>query len=121
MTPWWEWVRLMPSSLRRSASTTTTPFSRAAEAMWPRAESVSPFIKKILSMATPARRASMTALRPSMTPSFSVSTGAERRRGGRLFMDIEGDLLIVTAAEYAEVNWNKDTTYYTIFPPGREG
>jgi hypothetical protein len=36
-------------------------------------------------------------------------------------MDIEGDLLIVTAAEYAEVNWNKDTTYYTIFPPGREG
>ena len=55
------------------------------------------------------------------TPSFSVSTGAERRRGGRLFMDIEGDLLIVTAAEYAEVNWNKDTTYYTIFPPGREG
>jgi hypothetical protein len=36
-------------------------------------------------------------------------------------MDIEGDLLIITAAEYAEVKWNKDTTYYTIFPPEREG
>ena len=44
MTPWWEWVRLIPSSFRRSASTTTIPFSRAAEAIWPRAESVSPFI-----------------------------------------------------------------------------
>ena len=43
ITPWWEWVRLMPSSFRRSASTTTTPFSRAVEAMWPRVASVSPF------------------------------------------------------------------------------
>ena len=87
MTPWWEWVRLMPSSFRRSASTTTMPFSRAAEAMCPRVGSVSPFMRKILSMATPARRASVTALRPSMTPSFSASTGAERRSGGRLFME----------------------------------
>ncbi len=29
----------------------------------------------------------VTALRPSMTPSFSASTGAERRSGGRLFME----------------------------------
>jgi hypothetical protein len=36
-------------------------------------------------------------------------------------MDIEGDLLIITAAEYAEAKWNKDTTYYTIFPREREG
>ena len=86
MTPWWEWVRLILSSLRRSASTTTMPFSRAAEAICPRAASCSPFSRKILSMATPARSASMTALRPSMIPSFSVSTGAERRRGGLLFM-----------------------------------
>ena len=42
ITPWWEWVRLMPSSLRRSHSTTTTPLERAVEAMCPRAASVSP-------------------------------------------------------------------------------
>ena len=38
----WEWVRLMPSSLRRSHSTTTTPLERAVEAMCPSAASVSP-------------------------------------------------------------------------------
>ena len=43
MTPWWEWVRLMASSFRRSASTTTTPAARALEAICPRVLSVSPF------------------------------------------------------------------------------
>ena len=42
MTPWWLLVRLMPSSLRRSASVTTIPLFRAVEAMWPRVASVSP-------------------------------------------------------------------------------
>ena len=42
MTPWWAWVRLMASSLRRSDSTTTMPLPRAVEAMWPREASVSP-------------------------------------------------------------------------------
>ena len=42
ITPWWLLVRLMPSSFRRSASVTTTPFPRAVEAMWPRVASVSP-------------------------------------------------------------------------------
>ena len=45
MTPWWEWVRLMASSFRRSASTTTTPASRAREAIWPRVLSVSPLAR----------------------------------------------------------------------------
>ena len=42
MTPWWAWVRLMLSSFRRSASTTTMPASRALEAMCPSVLSVSP-------------------------------------------------------------------------------
>ena len=42
ITPWWLLVRLMPSSLRRSASVTTMPVPRAVEAMWPRVASVSP-------------------------------------------------------------------------------
>ena len=41
----WEWVRLMASSFRRSASTTTTPASRAREAIWPRVLSVSPLAR----------------------------------------------------------------------------
>ena len=45
MTPWWAWVRLMASSFRRSASTTTTPASRAREAIWPRVLSVSPLAR----------------------------------------------------------------------------
>ena len=72
MTPWWAWVRLMPSSLRRSASTTTMPFSRAREAMWPRVLSVSPLARYILSIFSPERSASITALRPSMIPSASA-------------------------------------------------
>lgn len=72
MTPWWEWVRLIKSSFFRSHSTTTMPLSRAAAAMWARAESVSPRARKILSMGVPARRASVTALRPSMMPSASA-------------------------------------------------
>ena len=42
ITPWWLWVTLMASSFRRSVLTTTTPCSRAALAMCPRAESPSP-------------------------------------------------------------------------------
>ena len=41
----WEWVRLMPSSFRRSASTTTMPWARALEAMWPKVLSVSPLAR----------------------------------------------------------------------------
>ena len=81
MTPWWAWVRLMPSSLRLSASATTMPRLRAVEAMWPRAVSTSPFIIKILSMLVPALRASMTALRPSMMPSAGASSRSRVGRG----------------------------------------
>ena len=45
------------------------------------AVSTSPFIMKILSIWVPARRASITALRPSMIPSAGASSPARSGRG----------------------------------------
>lgn len=63
------------------------PFSRAAEAMCPRVGSVSPFMRKILSMATPARQGLGDRIAAFNDAVVFRLTGAERRSGGRLFME----------------------------------
>ena len=71
MMPWCAPVALRESSLRRSHSVTTMPFSRALARMRARVRSVSPRATKILSIVRPARIASATALRPSIRSSLS--------------------------------------------------
>ena len=79
MTPWWAPVVLMASSFRRSASTTTVPAFLAWAARRLKVRSVSPLAMYSLSTARPARRASVTALRPSIIPSVSRSSSLTAR------------------------------------------
>ena len=66
---WWAWVRLMASACGGPPPPARPPAAGPGWPGWRRGRSTSPLRTKTLSMGGAGRRASATALRPSMIPS----------------------------------------------------